>query len=111
MKTIFLFACLLITTQNVFANEKLDELCIANAYYAGAKNYFMSGIANTILFKTINFKEFTKVCGSVHEKAFLAGERLSRGGNVLADDVDYLQTATAFSEKIYVSIAKGAGYL
>jgi len=101
-----LFASLLST--NTVADE-LAQLCSAGGYYSGAQDRFMSGLAIHIL--QARGELGSKKCSSIWQASYEVGERLSKAGEKMkATDSVIVDDVSAFSKRVYSSIAKGAGY-
>lgn len=92
---------------NAFAGES-EQLCTAGGYYSGARNRFMSGLAMHVLQKRGEFG--SKKCTSLWQAAFEVGERFSKTGQMKSTDSAVFDDVSAFSGKVYSSVAKGAGY-
>jgi len=88
--------------------DDLDELCAAGGYYSGAQDRFMSGVATHILQKRGVLG--TSLCSSQWQIAFQVGERFSKTGQSNPEDSPVLRHVTAFSTKVYSSVANGTGY-
>lgn len=85
-----------------------EQLCTAGGYYSGAQDRFMSGLATHILQKRGELG--SKKCSSLWQTAFEVGERFSKTGQIKPTDSPVLNDASAFSIRVYSSVAKGAGY-
>lgn len=102
-----LFVVALLLSINASAGGS-GQLCTAGGYYSGAQDRFMSGLAMHILQKRGEFG--SKQCSSLWQTAFEVGERFSKTGQMKSIDSAVFDDVSAFSVKVYSSVAKGAGY-
>ncbi len=96
-----------VLSTNTFAGET-EQLCTAGGYYSGAQDRFMSGLAMHILQKRGELE--SKICSSLWQQAFEVGERFSKTGQMKSTDSAVIDGVSAFSTRVYASVAKGAGY-
>lgn len=94
---------------SIFAADESERLCTAGGFYTGAKDEFLSNLSMHILAKRGEFG--TAKCSALWRSALDAGERISRSGQISSStDKEIVDTATAFSSRIYSSIEKASGY-
>lgn len=106
VRMVLLLVAALVST-NAFAGG-LEQLCAAGGYYSGAQAGFMNELANYILQEHEDMKN-TK-CKTLWQAAYEVGERISKKGQLKPADSAILDNVSAFRKRVYLSIAKGAGY-
>jgi hypothetical protein len=91
-----------------YAAGDVEQLCAAGGYYTGAQDRFMSGLAAHVLTKRGELGTLT--CSALWKNGYRVGEYFSKTGKPMAEDAKVFEAAGAFSQRVYTSIAKGAGY-